>query len=73
MTDMFYMRTTEAERLPPPRRTTGVVAWLQANLFSSISNTIFTVVAALFILWLVPLVYNFLIGRAVFSHTAGAW
>ncbi|MEO6014498.1 MAG: amino acid ABC transporter permease [Devosia sp.] len=66
---IFYIRETEAERLPPPGRSTGVVYWLRANLFSSISNTILTIVTVLFLFWLLPLVYNFLIGKAVFTGT----
>ncbi|MEO5807860.1 amino acid ABC transporter permease [Devosia sp.] len=72
MTDSSYafVQTETAERLPPPGRTTGVIFWLRNNLFSSLSNTILTIVVGLFLLWLVPLLYQFLIGHAVFSGTA---
>ncbi|UCH26483.1 MAG: amino acid ABC transporter permease [Trueperaceae bacterium] len=33
----------------PPRREVGLVGWLRKNLFSSISNTVLTVLASLFI------------------------
>ncbi|MEQ1900766.1 MAG: amino acid ABC transporter permease [Devosia sp.] len=69
MTDLLYVRDSEAPKLPPPQRTTGITYWLRTNLFSSVSNTILTIVTALFLLWLLPLVYNFLIGRAVFTGT----
>lgn len=68
-TSFQYVRDTEAPKLPPPGRTTGVVYWLRTNLFSSVSNTILTVLTALFLFWLLPLIYNFLIGRAVFTGT----
>ena len=68
-TGLHYVRDTEAPKLPPPGRTTGVVYWLRSNLFSSVSNAILTVVTVLFLLWIVPLIYNFLIGRAVFTGT----
>ncbi|MEQ1770123.1 MAG: amino acid ABC transporter permease [Devosia sp.] len=71
MTDdsLLYVRASEAPKLPPPGRTTGVVHWLQTNLFSSVSNTILTIATGLFLLWLIPLLYNFLIGKAVFNGT----
>jgi general L-amino acid transport system permease protein len=68
-TSYQYVRDTEAPKLPAPNRTTGVVYWLQTNLFSSVSNTILTILTALFLIWLVPLIYNFFIGRAVFTGT----
>ena len=68
-TSLHYVRDTEAPKLPPPGRSTGVIAWLRANLFSSIGNSILTVLTVLFLLWLIPLIYNFLIGRAVFDGT----
>ena len=33
--------------LPPPRATTGVVGWMRANLFSSLFNTVLTVVSGI--------------------------
>ncbi len=68
-TSYQYVRDNEAPKLPPPGRSTGVVYWLRNNLFSSISNTILTVVTVLFLAWLLPLIYDFLIGRAVFTGT----
>lgn len=66
---LLYVRDHEAERLPPPQSTTGPVAWLRANLFSSVPNAILTLLAALLLAWLVPVLYDFLIGRAVFTGT----
>ena len=68
-TSIHYVRDVEAPKLPPPGRTTGVVYWLRNNLFSSVSNTILTLVTGVFLFWLLPLMYNFLIGRAVFTGT----
>src|SRR5690242_7351699 len=72
MTDISYayVATSTPERLPPPGRTTGPVYWVRNNLFSSVSNTILTVLVGLFLLWFIPLLYNFLIGHAVFFGTA---
>ncbi len=68
-TSYQYVRDAEAPKLPPPGRSTGVIHWLRSNLFSSVSNTILTIVTVLFLSWLLPLLYNFLIGRAVFTGT----
>jgi len=40
--------------MPPPSTIVGVVGWLRQNLFSSMANSILTVVALLFVLWVVP-------------------
>jgi general L-amino acid transport system permease protein len=71
MTDssILYVRDTEAPTAPPPQRETGVVYWLRHNLFSSAGNTILTLLTGLFLAWLLPMLYNFLIGEAVFSGT----
>ncbi len=71
MTDdsLLYVRNDEAQRLPPPVRTTGVIYWLRTNLFSSLGNSVLTVVTVIFLAWLLPLIYDFLIGRAVFTGT----
>ena len=40
--------------LPPPRRTTGVVGWVQKNLLSSPLNIALTVIALWFLYLVVP-------------------
>lgn len=60
-----------AEPLPPPGNTTGVVAWMRANLFSSIGNTILTFLGIALIIWTVIPAYGFLIGNAVFTDPEG--
>ena len=65
----LYVRETEAALLPPPRRETGIVYWLRSNLFSSTGNSLLTVLTVIFLAWLLPFLYNFLIGHAVFSGT----
>ncbi len=69
-TSYGYVQNAPLPAMPPPGRTTGVIYWLWKNLFSSLSNTALTIVVGLFLLWLVPLLYNFLFGHAVFSGTA---
>jgi general L-amino acid transport system permease protein len=71
MTDIFatpgFIRDTEAPVLPPPARAAGPAAWLRANLFSSVPNTIATLAALAFIFWTVPPLVNWLLINAVFD------
>lgn len=71
MTDFTYVRSEMQPSLPPPKRTTGPIVWIRNNLFSSISNTVVTLLSALFLFWIIPPLYNFLIGDAVFSDPEG--
>ena len=52
--DLIYVRREEEPILPPPVRQTGAVAWLRANLFSSVANTILTLIAIALVIWIVP-------------------
>jgi general L-amino acid transport system permease protein len=65
--DTAYLRVSAAETLPPPTATAGILGWMRTNLFSSIPNTILTLVALAFVLWIVPPLLNFLIFHAVWS------
>ncbi|WP_339486195.1 amino acid ABC transporter permease [Pseudomonas sp. EL_65y_Pfl2_R95] len=38
--------------LPPPRLSVGAVGWLRSNLFSSVPNTLLTIIAA-YLIWLI--------------------
>ncbi|MTI46070.1 general L-amino acid ABC transporter membrane protein [Roseibium hamelinense] len=42
--DIAQVRTEEAPKLPAPVSTTGVIGWMRQNLFSSIGNTVLTVI-----------------------------
>ncbi len=52
-------------------RVFGPVAWAQRNLFSTPGDTVLTLLAVAFLAWLIPDLYNFVIGKAVFSDPAG--
>ena len=55
--------------LPPPSATVGVLGWLRANLFSSVSSTALTLLAA-WLLWkLVPPMFEWLLLDATFAGT----
>lgn len=51
MSDVSFVRTEMLPQKAPPASTVGLVGWLRANLFSSISNSILTVVSGAFILY----------------------
>ena len=61
------MRQTPALSLPPPSSRAGVFGWLRANLFSSPFNIALTLIAILFIAWIVPPLIRFLLIDATWS------
>ncbi|MCB1884430.1 MAG: amino acid ABC transporter permease [Geminicoccaceae bacterium] len=64
-----YVRSQSTESLPPPVAERGVVGWLKRNLFSSIGNTILTLIA-LWLLWeIVPPILNWAFFSATFTGT----
>jgi general L-amino acid transport system permease protein len=54
MDDITYVRDIEQPALSPPASTVGLVGWLRANLFSSLGNTITTVVGIILVALIVP-------------------
>ena len=65
MTDIAFVRSEITLAQPAPRSQTGAVAWMRKNLFASATDTVLTILAVLFLLWVIPALYGFLIGRAV--------
>lgn len=65
MTDLAFVRADLVDAKPPPHRTSGAWAWAQKNLFATPLDTLLTVLGILFLLWVVPPIYNFFIGHAV--------
>jgi general L-amino acid transport system permease protein len=47
---MAIVTTERHPELPPPASTTGVIGWMRENLFSSVFNTILTLVSA-YVIW----------------------
>ncbi|MBP0582893.1 amino acid ABC transporter permease [Labrys sp. LIt4] len=64
-----FVSTTTFEPQPPPAATTGVLGWLKKSLFSSVTNSILTVLAVLLVLWVLPGVLRFMIFDAVWTGT----
>ncbi|MFN3250294.1 amino acid ABC transporter permease [Roseibium album] len=52
-TETFQIRTEEAPLLPAPVSTTGLIGWMRQNLFSSISNTVLTVIGVIIAYWII--------------------
>ena len=51
---LAYMRREEEPVLAPPRSEVGAVGWMRANLFSSVTNSILTILGILLVIWIVP-------------------
>ena len=65
MTDLAFVRSEMVAAEPAPRRTTGVVAWMQKNLFATPTDTALTILGALFLAWALPPLFGFFVGNAV--------
>jgi len=62
-----YVRTEEAEVLPPPSNAVGLVAWAREHLFHSIPQTILTLFGV-YLLWLIiPPIIQFSLVDAIWS------
>jgi len=55
--------------MPAPTITTGIVGWMRANLFSSPVNSVFTILFAALLVWLVPKLLNWAFFDAVWTGT----
>ncbi len=64
---LAYVRTEDAPLPPPPANLVGVRGWIMANLFSNWSNSILTVLAALFAYWDLSNVLGWAMFRAVWT------
>ncbi len=64
---LSYVQTAQADTLPPPLLVRGPIAWVRQNLFSSIPNTILTLVVVYLLYVVIPPVIRFLITDAVWT------
>lgn len=64
--DISFVRDQISDERPAPNMSRGPIAWLRENLFSSVGNSIMTIIGIAFIVWAVPPLFNFLIGNAIF-------
>jgi general L-amino acid transport system permease protein len=65
MTDIGFVRSDMTEARPAPRRTSGPGAWLQKNLFATPSDAVLTILGLIFLVWVIPPLFNFFFGHAV--------
>ncbi len=50
-----------------PRREVGVIGWLRTNLFSSLGNTLITVIVVALLAWMIPKAFGWLVVNAVWG------
>jgi len=65
--DIFHIRTEEAPTLPAPVSTTGVLGWMRDNLFSSIGNTILTLIGVFLLYSIIAPIIQFAFIDAVWT------
>ena len=66
---LAYVRHDRQEALPPPSMVSGPIAWMRANLFSSVLNTVLTLAVIALLVWIVPPLVKFLFIDAVWTGT----
>lgn len=66
-----YVRSEMVAEKSPPLTSVGFIGWARANLFSTPGNSIMTILGILFILWVGPPMFNFLIWKAVWIADSG--
>jgi general L-amino acid transport system permease protein len=64
-----FVRTTAPAAVKPPVAMTGILGWLRANLFSSLSNSVLTVLIVIALALVIPPLVKFLLIDAVWSGT----
>ena len=65
--DILFVRKEEEPILAPPLSEVGAIGWMRANLFSSVTNTILTLVGAALVLWTVPPIIDWAFISAVWT------
>ncbi len=65
MSTVSFVRTEMAGAEAAPQRTSGAIAWAHKNLFATPTDTILTLVALVFLVWIVPPTFQWFIGHAV--------
>lgn len=66
-----FVRDEEVAPQPPPVPTGGPIVWLRENLFAGPVNTLATLVALYVVVTIVPPIYTYFIGNAVWTGTDG--
>lgn len=66
-TGIAYVRSAPPAPVAPPLAERGVLRWMRNNLFSSVFNSLLTVLVIALLVWVVPPLVKFLILDAVWS------
>ena len=66
-TAVAYVAPGPIEASPPPRGQTGPIRWVRENLFPDALNTALTVLSILFLVWIVPSLWQWAVGYAVWN------
>jgi len=67
-----YVREAPSEPLPPPLSQVGIVGWLRTNLFSSIANSVLSVIGIVLLYKLARGVIDWALVRAIWHGSDGA-
>jgi general L-amino acid transport system permease protein len=67
-----FVRTEIEPAQPAPRYAFGFAARVRKNLFATPLDTVLTLLGIAFLAWVIPPLYGFLIGNAVFVAESGA-
>jgi len=65
--DLLFVRKEEEPVLAPPSSEVGAIAWLRANLFSSVTNTVLTLLGLGLVYWIVPPIFDWAVVHAVWT------
>lgn len=67
--DLQYVRSQMVDPMPAPASQKGIASWMKENLFSSLKDTILTIMGISLIVWFLPGLINWLFVNAVWAGT----
>ncbi|WP_033315953.1 amino acid ABC transporter permease [Pseudochrobactrum sp. AO18b] len=67
--DLQYVRSQMVDPMPAPASQKGIASWTKENLFSSLKDTVLTIMGISLIVWFLPGLINWLFVNAVWAGT----
>ncbi|MEO1103290.1 MAG: amino acid ABC transporter permease [Pseudomonadota bacterium] len=67
---IHYVADRQIADQPPPAASTGAVGWLRENLFSSVSNSVLTVLSIAFLVWIIPGLIDWAVLKSVWNASS---
>ena len=67
--DLQYVRSQMVDPMPAPASQKGITSWMKENLFSSLKDTVLTIMGISLIVWFLPGLINWLFVNAVWAGT----